>query len=384
MRILMLIVFALGFASWRGGEASQAGKAAAPAMCSFCKSRGSIPCDQHSKSEIEREQKVEHCTVAIGCKKCGGVFEVDCDKCSLADDRLKKARDEKQRWIATLAKHFEAMGRPVRVVQSKHFELTWEAGRAVVGKTTISEHEAVHLYAERCEALFADFMATLGVEESAFSTRFRVILTDREKDHIKASSFYCGQGNPDSSVKRMGAVGNLCLFLDPAKIDPDENAGAELHRAVIHHTTHLLLSNAWDHNWPGETQGGWIDEGIAHYFEDKLDKRCTNFCYREQDTSQSFKGGRWRGPVKQLAISSTRPPFADTATKRTEELTLEEHALVWSYCEFLIAQNGKGLGQIAKAVKAGRGYRDALKEQFGFNALSFEEAWKKHVKSYGK
>ena len=384
MRILLLVLLPLWLASFASSAAQQAEKAPAQAMCSFCKNRGALPCDQHSKADLEREQRIEFCTVAIGCKKCAGTLELDCAKCPIADARLKRTRDEKQAWMASLTKHFEVMGRPVRVAQSKHFELTWEAGRAIVGKATISEHESLHLYAERCEALFADFMATLGVEEKDFSTRFRVVLTDRQKDHIKASSHYCGQGNPDSSVKRMGAVGNLCLFLDPARVDPDENAGAELHRSVIHHTTHLLLSNAWDGNWPGERQGGWIDEGIAHYFEDKLDKRCTNFCYREQNTLQSFKGGRWRAPVKQLAIAPDRPAFAETATKRTEELTLEEHARVWSYCEFLIAQNGKGLGQIAKAVKAGQGYRDALKEQFGFNALSFEEAWKKHVKSYGK
>lgn len=356
----------------------------APATCSSCKDRGATACPAHSKSELELEKNCVHCTVAVDCAKCTGTFEIDCPKCPIGDDRIKKAVAEKTKWKESLAAHDKLFGRKLLVARSAHFEITWEGGRAWAGKKMFAPHGAAHLYLDRCEALYEEFKKTLGCTDADFSTLFRVMVWDRYKDQQIAGSNYCNQPNPDTSVKSMGSRGIYSIHLDPQKVDPDEDAGAELYRAVVHNVAHLLLANAWNQRWPGEQQGGWIDEGVAHYFEDRVDKRCTNFCYREQDTTQSFKGGWWRDPAKKLAVKADRPPFADTAAKRTDELTLEEHVLVWSYCEFLIKRNGPGFGKICRAVKEGKGYRDALRDEFGWNAMSFEDEWKKHVKTYGK
>lgn len=350
--------------------------------CSACKDVGVTPCSEHSKAELELEKNCEHCTVAMECKKCLGTFEVDCPKCTLGDSKVKKSIAEKTKWRESLVAHEKLFGRALSIAQSKHFEITWEGGKAAMGKKILPPHGAMHLYLDRCEALYEDFKKTLGCSDSDFSTRFRLMVWERYKDQVIAGANYCSQPNPDTSVKRMGSIGVYSVHLDPAKVDADEDAGVELYRAVVHNVAHLLLANVWNSKWPGEQQGGWIDEGVAHYFEDKVDKRCTNFCYREQDTTQSFKGGRWRDPVKKLAGAASRPPFPDTATKRTDELTLEEHALVWSYCEYLISKNGAGFGKICRAIKEGKGYRDAMKAEFGWNALAFEEEWKKYAKTY--
>lgn len=356
----------------------------APAKCSTCKDRGATPCSAHTKTDLELEKDCPQCTVAMDCAKCSGAFEIDCPKCDIADARLKKVVAEKTKWRESLEAHEKLFGRELLVAQSAHFEITWDGGRASTGKKVLAPHSAAHLYLDRCEEMYEHFKKVFGCADSDFSTRFRVMVWERYKDQQLAGANYCNQPNPDTSVKSMGSRGVFSIHLDPAKVDPDEDAGADLHRAVAHNVAHLLLANVWNQRWPGELQGGWIDEGVAHYFEDRIDKRCTNFCYREQDTTQSFKGGWWRDPVKKLAVKSDRPPFADTAAKRTDELTIEEHVLAWSYCEFLIKKNGPGFGKICRAIKEGKGYRDAMKSEFGWNALAFEDEWKKHVKTYGK
>jgi hypothetical protein len=352
--------------------------------CSRCKDVGTMPCAAHSGPEREAEKSVEFCAVVAACKPCRGTLEIDCDKCEIGDARWNGAVAKVTKWRDSLAEHEKLFGRSLTMAQSAHFEMTWEGGKAAKGKSIVSPHLAMHHYLDRCEALYEDFKKTLGCSDADFSTRFRIMVWQRDKDHRIAGANYCSQPNPDTSVKRMGYVGIYSVFLDPSKVDPDEDHGADLYRAMVHNVAHLLLANVWNAKWPGDTQGGWIDEGVAHYFEDKVDKRCTNFCYREQDSTQTFKGGRWRDPVKKLATSPNRPSFAETAIKRGEELTLEEHALVWSYCEFLIAKNGPAFGKICRAIKEGKGYRDPMKEGFGWNALSFEDEWKKHVKTYGK
>ncbi len=353
-------------------------------VCSSCHDKGVLPCPEHSAGEIDLEKNAEACSVVCACPKCYGTLEVDCEKCSIGDKAWAAKVDAKKKWLAAQKPHFDLFHRNVRVAWSKHFEVTWEHGKLVVGQKTTQEHAALHLYLDRCEALMADFQKTFGCTDADFHTRFRIMTWERFKDHQIAGANYCSQPNPDTSVKRMGYVGIYSVHIDPSKVDPDESVASELARAVTHNVAHLLLANVWNSKWPGEMQAGWIDEGVSHYFEDKYDRRCTNFCYREQDTTQSYKGGRWREPVKKLAASKDRPPFADTATKRTDQLTLEEHALSWSYCEFLIGKNGPGFGKVCRAVKEGKGYRDALKSEFGYNALAFEDDWKKHVKSYGK
>jgi hypothetical protein len=352
--------------------------------CVRCSGEGTRPCPSHSAAELAMEEKAEHCTHIARCERCSGTLRIDCDLCSAGDVAYAKAVAAKKQWVLSLKPHHDVLGREVRVGWSKHFEVTWEGGRGVVGRRSISEHESLHLYLDRCEEVYRVFCDTLGATDRDFSVRFRVMIWERYKDHRNAATHYHAQPNPNVGVKRLGGVGIYSVFLDPNTVDPDENAGAELHRNVVHNVAHLLLANAWDRKWPGEMAGGWIDEGLAHWFEDRLDKRCTNFCYTEQNTIQSFKGGRWRDPVKKLAGSRDRPPFAATAIKRSDELTLEEHALVWSYVDFLIARDGKGFGRICRAIKAGKPYREELERSFALNAITLEEEWKRHVRGYGR
>lgn len=349
--------------------------------CGACGSEGLLACQNHKRGEAELEANARHCTAAIACAQCRGTLRIDCPKCPLGDTAIERLRADQQRWLDSKQEHFKLIGDEFLVGESAHFELSWNGG-AIPGVANRSAHGAMHLYLDRLEQLYEDFKAATGADDGAFSTRFRVMVWDREKHHRTAGQHYCSQPNPDTGVKRMGAVGIYSVYLDPAVVDPDENHGAELYRNILHNVSHLLLANAWNGIWPSDQNGGWIDAGVAHYFEDRFDQRCTNFCYREQNTHVDFKGGRWRAPVKKLANAKDRPPFAETANKRTTELSLEEHALAWSYCDFLITRNPQGFGALCREIKAGRGHRDALKKHFDLTPLTFEDAWREHVKTY--
>lgn len=355
------------------------------AVCSFCDGRGTRPCSAHGAADVALESNATFCSVAVACDSCSGTFAVDCEKCAIGDSAHAAAVAVKRKWWAGTEAHRKRFDHEFAIGQSRHFELSWSGGKLMVEKRLLSEHAAMHEYLDRLEALYQDFCATLGCGDDDFSTRFRVMVWSRFMHHQIAATQYTAQPNPNTGTKRMGAVGIYSVFLDPNQVDPDESASQDLHRNIRHNVAHLLLANVWNARWPGELQGGgWLDEGVAHVFEDRLDQRCTNFCYREQDTTQTFKGGRWREPVKKLAAARDRLKFADVAQKRSEELTLQEHALAWSWCDCLIAKDGPAFGRLCRAVKDGKGYRDALKDGYGFSAPAFEEAWQKYAKAYKK
>lgn len=350
--------------------------------CSTCDGKGTLPCPEHREAELELERNVRFCSHVMGCRACGGALFVDCGKCAIGDGRSEERRGELVRWLSQKEEYFEKIGRRFPIGQSDHFVLFWGGGRIQSERGRLSDHGALHLYLERLETLFGDFCAATGATERDFRTTFVVMVWDREKHHRNAALHYFSQPEPNTGVKRMGAVGLYSVFLDPAEVDPDESHGADLYRNILHNVSHLLLANAWNGIWPSDMGGGWIDAGVAHYFEDRLDRRCTNFCYVEQDTHASFKGGWWRKPVKKLARSKNRSSFSDVLGKRTTQLTPEEHALCWSWCEFLISKDPVAFGRLCKGIKEGRETRDLLRREFGYTPFSFEDAWKEHVKTY--
>jgi hypothetical protein len=351
--------------------------------CGACDDKGTFACGRHDQVAVELESNARFCSFVAGCPECRGTLEVDCKKCTLGDRRVADARDAWERWMEGNQEHWDRFKHDFPIGRSDHFLMFWSGDKITVKRERLSDHEAMHLYLDRLEDLYERFKAATGAVDDDFSTVFHLMVWKRFADNRLASEHYTNQPNPNvTGTKRMGAVGIYTVHIDPAHVDPDESATADLYRAIVHNVAHLLLANVWDARWPGQLQGGWIDAGVAHYFEDQLHQRCTNFCYREQDTVATFKGGRWRAPVKTLANKRGRPSFVETAVKKTTELSLEEHALVWSYCEFLISTNPKGFGEVCKAIKQGNSYRDALKEHFDLTPLTFETAWKKLVKTY--
>jgi len=349
--------------------------------CGACNHVGTVPCPEHDRDDVALEANALHCSVVMDCARCAGTLKLDCPKCPLGDELMAKLRRQKADWKQSMQEHWDRIGDSFPIGRSTHFLLFWSGQKIVIKRKGLSAHEALHLYLDRLEELYEQFKQAVSAGDEDFSTVFQVMIWKRQKDQNVAAAHYTGQPLPNATgTKRMGAVGIYTVFLDPSIVDPDESATADLYRAVVHNVSHLLLANVWNARWPGELQGGWIDAGVAHYFEHELHQRCTNFCYREQDTLASYQGGRWEAPVKKLARSKKLIPFADTANKRTTQLELEEHALCWSYCEFLISTNPEGFGAICRAIKEGRSYRDALKEHFDLSPLTFQEAWREHVK----
>lgn len=351
--------------------------------CRVCDGAGSQPCSKHGKElGPEADPLVRFCSVAAGCKSCSGALAVACRQCrdSGAEAALQARRKLVAEWLEKRRQHADdAVGhRTLLHLETEHCDLVSGLGALQVGKQKLDPHAVLHLYGQRIEALCADFRTLFELTEADMPGRLRVYLFRQQKDHGVIGPRETGLGNAGSTgLKQMGPAFVYSMWQDPRSVAADE----ALHRNVVHNVTHLLLSQALPVQWIGNRKHGWLDEGLAHWFEDRTNGKCTNYCYEEVLTvpGAGWKNGVWRPHVRKLLESGELPSFAHLSTRNTDQLTFEEHAAAFAWVDHLItAHGGARLRDLVRALKAGQPTREALQAVYGHNPLTIEapfHAW---------
>ncbi len=350
---------------------------AIPQTCKKCGDHGAVDCRRHNKAELTLESVALYCSRVTACGECGGARRIACDNCSAqasAEASVDAERARAEAWRRTRGEIDAFMGRPLLHVESEHFRLVWELPEIQVGRRRLDQHEGAHLYLGRLEDFHALFRKTFAALPEDIPAKCDLYVWKDRADHDRASLKYA-DGSGAGGVKLLGARPVYSFFRDRNRL-PDDDA---VHRHVVHSVAHLLMSNAWLSNWVGKIKGGWADEGVAHYFEDLLFGQCTNYCYEEIDSNVTFKGGKWRPPVREMIAKERCTSFAALAQKNSTNLTTHEHAQSWSHCEYLIGLDGAKFGALVRILQDKRPSSDALREVYGMTVVQFEEAWRKHV-----
>lgn len=350
------------------------------AGCRACNGTGKRECQGHRRL-LELEKSVLACSEAAQCKQCGGLLERDCQSCgnTVSDAELAQRGAAMAAWLAGRRKDVDEVtaGKEILHLKTTHVDLAFSVRPLTVGRDKLDTHVLMHLYGTRIEELRTLFMTTFGFTDKDFTARLQVFLFKELMDHRRLAPRVTGQGANSNGVKLMGVDCVYCAHHNPATMPGDE----ELHRNVVHNVTHLLLANATPACWLGNRKSGWLDEGIAHWFEDKVTGKCTNFCYEEvaMHPGAGFKGGRWRVPVRKLVEAGKLGSFARLSQLNTDELTFEDHAHAFACIDFLLATHGgdKVRGLIYR-VKEGDPVREAMQKILDRNVLGFDDdlaAW---------
>lgn len=345
-------------------------------VCKKCQSEGRLPCPEHDKAECALEDSVLFCSVVADCTVCSGVGFVPCLDC--VNEPVRTKIEEKKASIAVrkvaLAYIDTTMKRPVRKAESEHFVLVWEMERLKVDKKWLESHELLHLYLKRLEALYTDYCARLQITDKEFREKFRVFVWQFPQDHADAGLRFCRQ-SAKGGVKLMGQTPSYSICGNKQFFQSDE----KLHRNIVHATTHLILSAQDPVAWIGNLKAGWLDEGLAHFFEDRYWSICDTYCYQEADTNVDFKGGKFRLAVRKMVDEDKVPPIAEVFQQNVDTLTLPMHAVAFSYVECLLNKDAEKFNVLVKKLKAKVPTRDALKESYGLSVLDFEAQWKSWV-----
>jgi hypothetical protein len=293
-------------------------------VCKKCGSTGRLPCPEHKKECVEDEDSVLFCSVIADCPVCGGTGWIPCPECNNVP--VRAALDKKKATVLqhkiTLKVLDDKMGRPLCKSETKHAILVWELERDKVDKKFLNQHEGLHLYAKRLESMYSDYIGRMQITDKDFHEKFRVFVWWMPKDQVLGSTTFCDQG-ASGGVKLMGQRPAYSVCGNKQNFQDDE----KLHRNIVHCVTHLLLSAQKTPTWIGNLKAGWLDEGLAHWFEDRYWNICDNYCYQEANTNVDFKSGHFKLAVRKLVDMDKAPPMAVVFERNVDTFHLVVRAL---------------------------------------------------------
>jgi hypothetical protein len=359
-------------------------------LCSFCKDKGAKDCKKHRKGLLELERKVLYCSVAAACKTCAGALVTDCkycrntpveqsaqQRCRLAKEFVKQRRQKVDKYLRKSDKILHG--------RTEHVVLAFSVQPLTVGtgRQKLDTHRLMHLYLERLEALYQDFQTTFGLTDADFKIPLSIYMFRKLATHLEIAPRVTGIGGRGPGRKFMGSDMVYSMCFDRKAIRND----ADLHRNVVHNAAHLLVNRMRPHEWIYNKKHGWLDAGIAHWFEFKVDGRwvdgrCNNFCYEEValDPGSGYKGGKWRVAVRKLVEAGTVPPLGQFYGLKTDQLTLQHHAVSFAYVDFLISKyGGPKLRDVIRLIKAKTPTNEALKKVYKMSVLNIDEPFRAWV-----
>ncbi|MEO6709430.1 MAG: hypothetical protein ABI054_11400 [Planctomycetota bacterium] len=350
------------------------------ADCKRCGDTGELECTACAKTACnwsgEGKTTARFCSQSTACAVCLGTRRIVCPDCRRGmTAKTSRLRSDAESWIAEMRKVDEVVAVKPLHAESAHFKITWNI-KAIDVKGGTTMHGGMHIYLDRLEALYADFLKDLGATDNDFRAKTHVMIWPRAEEQERAAATFTGQSSSTES-KSMGKAPVFSIFYDKAHLHEEY----ELHQAVTHQVAHCLLSNVFDGIWPGNIKGGWLDCGLAHAYEIRYFGNVRHYCYVEQDTLGDFKFGRWEQEVLSGLQNGKELRFLGVTGKNTSEMTFEEHMYAWSYVDFLLHEHATKFGAIAMAVKGRQPYAEVLQRVLGLTPGQFQENWATWVKT---
>jgi hypothetical protein len=357
-------------------------------LCSKCKTTGKIENPFMTEKLLALEESVLFCSYIFEEDRHGhGLPWLPCDRCKNkelekeARNAVAKRVAEVEHWLKGRreACAFLKTRNELLHLETEHFVIAWNIGKIVTReKKVYKTHEALHLYAQRLEDFYSEFLTRLGIKDEEMRIKKHYIyLFEEQSACLKASKELCGltcwnaAKMPGNLVT--GTPSTLVSWKDKLNLKKDD----DFHRHLIHHISHLLNIAYYRLVWLYD-DAGWADEGLAHYFEMNQFNEADNTCDQEGE-EEEFTSSDWEVDVRKLLASGDPPSFAEISIKSTTALHGVDHKLAWSFVDFLMERNPHRFAVFMKGIKNMQSARDALKEAYDLTFISFQTQWEAYV-----
>jgi hypothetical protein len=345
--------------------------------CAPCRDRGVVTCKLCEARVCASDAGFEFCSVALECTDCRGVRLRECTQCERAPEVDLAARTaELEQWRATKQPVEDFMARRDLVfIDSAHFRMVSDLKRSDI-KGVTTAHGAAHVLVDRLERLFTAFEQDSGVAPDKWTGVTSVMLWNSERDQERASAKYTLE-KTTSMAKLMGKAPVVSLAVGKGALKDDDG----LYRALVHQVAHCLLSNAYDGIWIGSQKGGWMDEGVAHAYEQRLFGSVETWCAISEKSVAEAKLGRFEAFVLDALADERVIELSALSGLDTGALNPAQRVFAWSYSDFLLRHKQGKLGAVARVLKQAQPTSEAILTGLGVSMTDFQLEWRTWVQA---
>jgi len=345
--------------------------------CDKCRHEGVLPCKAHAKDgeEPSAENPVLFCSWAGQCADCAGVLWIDCPKCEGGprSAEVEERRKAAATWNARDPLE-KALGRAVGRLETKRFALVVDLDELPDGNKRIDGHALIHRLALDLERTASLVAAHFQLADTDYRAKMRMwIFHDLETHRLAMQNFLGTISTGDFKV--LGRDPVFSVWAEP----PHFETAPKVRAVFVHNAAHMLTSNAVEPVWVGDVGGGWLDAGLGHWYEYEAFGRTVNYCIEEANALVNWEQGQWRAPIRKWLEKESSPLLPAVFAKRTGAMTTREHALAWSFYDFLVAEHAETLRPLMLGLKKKEPARDLLKAQLGLDLVAAEQAWRAWV-----
>jgi hypothetical protein len=305
------------------------------------------------------------------------------DECQACDEDLGNRDPKVVEWL-TKSLEFEGSSKkwPLTIVRSPHFYVVTDLENKVKvpvqgGAFRIaSAHEIAHLYAQRAENAWEDFVHWFG--PVSLSRPMAVYLVDkgRTEEEIQAKYFggartdmNYGQGQGDRIAGGRSGNGFCACY-------SEEGSDLSMHAYVRHMVGHILFS-CWAGGSPFPKEcPTWAFEGAAYFLEKLLPEHfdLAHYCTSET-TAPSGSPKDWDKRSRALAAGRLDPIETWFGRNSLGSFTYEDRVRSWSVFDLGLREDRDRFLKTLRMIRSGSGEGPAFKEGMGFTSDEFHKRW---------
>ena len=275
------------------------------------------------------------------------------------------------------------LGPDVVVARSPHFYVVTNADRRIKlttrggGKRLMSAHEILHLYLQRCELAYADFMHWFGGDVNLHKPMAVYVV---DSDHVRKAVGKRYFGGEEIHMNYAFAYNDRIAdgFSGNGFVVGQQHARSDtrMHGFVRHQVGHILFSCWQVHGGFEEECPRWAWVGAAHFLEKlhPLHEDYATYCYGEGAGGEG-PGKRWPDRVRKLAAGKLEPIETFFNKTSLSAMSYDDHLRSWSIMDLMLREDRERWLRTLEKLRHREHEGKAFQDELGMKPDTFHDRW---------
>lgn len=263
----------------------------------------------------------------------------------------------------------------------------------------------LHLYAQRCEKAYAEFLHLVGATDADFPAKgklpregaflgqpdkFLVLLFQKRSDMARYMDRFCGRKDDRSARYYHQKTCQMLLCIAADALEGFDEAGVHSH--VLDGVWHNLVSGYQGNLFPLPL---WFSEGLSHYYSRMVPTQALSVMVKDDEAVDQAQQNNWPVRVRRRVqhIEYCIPFEKLAALSDWGECGYNAHTQFWSRIDYLMRLDAEKVGLMLSKLKGvqpqndwdGQGAQIRVMAQklvadlFEMDAATFDARWREWV-----